>query len=441
MKIKSLTAALLAASVLVPAAPAFAQDKADALAAEIAAMRAKVESLEAEMAALKAEKPAEESGTTISWKGAPLIEDKDSGWSFKPRGRLQYDVAHVGSPDGVEDRGLGFSNELRRARLGVEGTIPGGFDYKFELDFAEGDAEITDATLGYDAGGGFGVTVGQHNNFQSLEELTSSRFTSFMERAAFTDAFNFERRVGLSAGYENGPLIANVGVFTDNVHDLDDENNSIGGDARLVFAPKMGETQLHFGGSAHFRDNKDLAERGDTIRYRQRPMVHSTDTRFLATPELGVTEETSYGLEAAAIHGPFHAAGEVHWLNADTIDDGASPTFFGGYAEVGYYLTGEARGYKGGKFDRTKVLNPLSQGGMGAFQVNLRYDHLDLNDETIIGGKQQGYQASLVWIPEDHVRFLLNYGRMSYDDAAIPAVGGDRDYSIDVFGARAQVDF
>src|SRR3546814_17660974 len=107
-----------------------------------------------------------------------------------------------------------------------------------------------------------------------------------MERAAFTDAFNFERRVGLSAGYENGPLIANVGVFTDNVHDLDDENNSIGGDARLVFAPKMGETQLHFGGSAHFRDNKDLAERGDTIRYRQRPMVHSPDTRFLATPAL-----------------------------------------------------------------------------------------------------------------------------------------------------------
>src|SRR3546814_16382077 len=113
-----------------------------------------------------------------------------------------------------------------------------------------------------------------------------------MERAAFTDAFNFERRVGLSAGYENGPLIANVGVFTDNVHDLDDENNSIGGDARLVFAPKMGETQLHFGGSAHFRDNKDLAERGDTIRYRQRPMVHSTATRFLAPPQLGVTERS-----------------------------------------------------------------------------------------------------------------------------------------------------
>jgi phosphate-selective porin OprO/OprP len=170
-------------------------------------------------------------------------------------------------------------------------------------------------------------------------------------------------------------------------------------------------------------------------------MVHTTDTRFLATPELGVTTETSYGLEAAAIHGPFHAAGEVHWLDADTIDDGASPTFFGGYAEVGYYLTGETRGYKGGKFDRTKVRNPVGKGGFGAFQVNLRYDYLDLNDDGIIGGKQQGYEAALIWIPQDYVRFMLNYGRMSYDDAAIPAAGGDRDYGIDVFGARAQVDF
>ena len=34
----------------------------------------------------------------------------------------------------------------------------------------------------------------------------------------------------------------------------------------------------------------------------------------------------------------------------------------GGYFEVGYYLTGESRGYKGGKWDRTKVLNPFDKG-------------------------------------------------------------------------------
>ena len=48
----------------------------------------------------------------------------------------------------------------------------------------------------------------------------------------------------------------------------------------------------------------------------------------------------------------------------------AIPSFCGGYAEVGYYLTGESRGYKGGKWDRTKVLKPFDKGGWGAIQLN-----------------------------------------------------------------------
>lgn len=435
---KIIVAALLSATALAAAAPARAQTQdAAALAAEIAAMRAQVESLEAKVKEL--EGAAKPEGP--SWKGAPVFEDKESGWSFKPRGRLQYDLGWVGTPEGVVDGGLGFSNELRRARLGVEGTMPGGFGYKFEADFADNGVEIADALISYDASDDLGLVVGHHNNFQSLEELTSSRFLSFMERAAFTDAFNFERRVGVSASYSAGDLLASAGVFTDSIGDLgNDENNALSFDGRLVFMPKLGSTQLHVGGSAHFRDNNDMAGAANT-RYRQRPFVHTTDTRFLATPALGIEKETNYGLELAAINGPFHAAGEVHWLKADALNPALDPTFFGGYAEVGYFLTGETRGYKNGQFDRTKVLNPVAKGGMGAFQVNLRYDHLDLNDDGVIGGKQQGYAASLIWIPQDYVRLLFNYSRLNYDDAAVAAAGGDRDYSIDVFGARAQIDF
>ncbi|HAV79428.1 MAG TPA: porin, partial [Erythrobacter sp.] len=42
-----------------------------------------------------------------------------------------------------------------------------------------------DAILSYEDGP-LEVAVGQHNNFQSLEELTSSLHTTFIERAAFT---------------------------------------------------------------------------------------------------------------------------------------------------------------------------------------------------------------------------------------------------------------
>jgi phosphate-selective porin OprO/OprP len=433
-------AALLAATALA-AAPARAQDDARSLAAEIAAMRAKIEALEAKVKEL--EGSAKKSAAAVpSWKGAPQLEDKAKGWSFKPRGRLQYDVGYVERPEGVNDTGLGFATELRRARIGVEGTIPGGFGYKFEFDVADNQVEVADALLSYQASKELGLIIGHHNNFQSLEELTSSRFLSFMERAAFTDAFNFERRVGLSATYAAGDFIAQAGVFTDSISDLasiGDDNNAVSADARIVYAPKLGEAQLHLGGSAHYRDNHDVADISRT-RYRQRPFVHTTDVRFLATPAVNVEKESHYGLEAAFIGGPLHAAAEAHWLNADAGPN-LSPAYFGGYAEVGYYLTGETRGYKSGQFDRTKVLKPVGGGGFGAIQVNLRYDYLDLNDGPIIGGIQQGYQASLIWIPQDHVRFLVNLGHLRYEDAAVAAAAGKRDYSINVAGARAQVDF
>jgi phosphate-selective porin OprO/OprP len=374
---------------------------------------------------------------SVRFEGAPRIGSAD-GWSLKPRGRLQYDFGHISRPAGVTAAGLGSVEELRRARIGVEGTMPGGFSYVFEIDVAPDVVEIIDANIRYKASDRITLTAGQHNNFQSLDELTSSLFSSFIERAAFTDAFNFERRVGLSGTYGNGPVTAQLGVFHDNLLDVDDSDSAMSVDGRLVYAPRLGPTQLHFGASAHWRDNGDLA---GTTRYRQRPLLHATDVRFVGTRALAVTEETDFGLEAAMIRGPLHVTGEAHWLNADTAAGGPSPTLFGGYAEIGWFLTGETRGYRGARWDRTRVRKSIEEGGFGALQVNLRYDYLDLDSGAVRGGRQNGLQASLIWIPTDHVRFMLNYARLSYDGAIVPAAGGDRSYGVDVVGARAQVDW
>lgn len=443
-----LSVVLLAGAAI--ASPAAAQPGGEDVAAELAALRARVTQLEERLGQTEAPPapappaaPASSSasGNGTVFRGAPQFSS--GGFTFKPRGRLQYDAGWVESPAGIADPGLGFGNELRRARLGVEGSIPGGFGYVFELDFADNQVEIVDALLSYRASSEATITIGQHNPFQSLEELTSSRFTSFIERAGFTDAFGFERRVGLSASYSDGPLLLQAGVFTDNIADLDtDENDSASLDARIVYAPKSGETQLHFGASGHYRSNGDLFDAGATTRYRQRPLVHFTDTRFVSTPALRVEDETSWGVEAAMIRGPFHAAAEAHWLRADT--PGASPTFFGFYVEAGVYLTGETRGYRGGRFDRTGVRRPVGggdQGGGGAVQLNLRYDRLDLDSDGIAGGTQDGWFASLIWIPQDYVRFMLNAGHLRYGNAAVAATGGDRSYGVNVVAARAQIDF
>ncbi|WP_338447041.1 porin [Pelagerythrobacter marensis] len=434
--------ALLAAPLAAQegSAEAAASDRLEALRAEMARLADRIETLEAELAAAKGtadaarSEPAPEprNATSIVWKGAPKIEG-EGGWSFKPRGRLQIDAGTFSAPaaTGVAD---GFGSEIRRARLGAEGDIPGGFGYKFELDFAGGEVEIADAIATY-ADGGLTISAGHHNTFQGLEELTSSRFISTMERAAFTDAFGFERRLGLSAQYAADAWLVQAGVFSDNADDLSNRNWSV--DGRVVAMPELGNARLHLGGSVHYADY----EEGTALRYRQRPFVHFTDVRFVDTGWFDAASELGMGLEAAAIAGPFHAAAEGFWQNVDRPGALPDPTFFGGYAEVGMFLTpGDSRGYKRGVFDRVKPANPVGEGGFGAVQVNLRYDRLDLVDAGIVGGTQDGYAVSLVWTPTAYTRFMANYGRMAYRNAVIPA-GGDGSYGVDAFAVRAQIDF
>jgi len=450
----ALTAALLATSMFSLPTAAHAQamtaEEAAQLRAELAALKAKVQTLETRLDAATAQ-PAPASApvttpappsvtakpaTEISWKGAPEIKTAD-GWSFKPRGRIQLDVAGIDAPAGATGIRGGTATEFRRVYLGVDGRIPGGFSYRVEADIANSEVELTDIYMTYGTGP-FSVTAGQIKPFWSLDDMTSDLFTSFTERAAFTQAFGFERRVGLSAQYKGKALLVQGGVFGDNARDLTDSNHSLSVDGRVVFMPKLGDTQLHLGASAHYRDPNDLAA---TNRYRARPFVHTTDVRLVDTGLLDISSERGLGLEGAVLAGPFHAAGEAYW---QTVNRSASadPTFFGGYAEIGMVLTpGDMRGYKDGAFDRLKPSKPIDAGGIGAIEVNARYDYLDLNDAGIVGGQQKTALIGLVWAPIDYIRITANYGKVWVDDARVAAANGDRNYSADTFGLRTQVDF
>ena len=453
-------AALPLIALAITATPALAQDRDE----EVETLRAQVETLNAQLSTLSArldqlervqdaavvefaasEAAAQASATTpaadsgsgmeVSMGAAPEVEG--GGFTFKPFGRLMLDAGWTSIPEGVAAND-GFDAEVRRARLGVEGDIPGGFGYKMEIDFSSGDVEITDALLSYEAGD-VGLTVGQHNNFQSLEELTSSRFTSFIERAAFTDAFGFERRLGVSAQYGSGPVLVQAGVFYDNLADLPG-SDAWSVDGRAVYFPTMGDTQLHFGGSLHYAGLGD----GDTVRYRQRPLVHFTSERLVNTGTLGADGEFGAGIELAAINGPFHFAAEAFRQELSGLPGDTDADFFGGYIEGGFFLTpGDSRGYRGGRWNRTRPATPVGEGGFGALQVNLRYDYLDLTDVDagVIGGHQNGYQASFIWTTTDYTRFQVNYGKLSYDDAVLALPDGSRDYSVDVVGLRAEFDF
>jgi len=409
--------------------------RADAAEARTGTAIAEAQAARAEAAKLAAvaAKPAEPP-VAVAWKGAPEFTGKD-GWSFKPRGRLQVDTGGVDAPG--TNTSLGMATELRRAFLGVDGTMPGGIGYRAEIDVANSGVEITDLYLTYKASPKLTLTLGQHKPFWGMEEMTSDLFTSMMERAAFNSAFGYERRVGLSAAYQGKAVLVQGGVFTDNAADLSlDTNNSYSVDGRVVLMPKVGGGQVHLGGSVHYRDFNDAAA---TTRYRARPFLHTTDVRLVNTGSIAATGETGYGLEAAYINGRFHASAETAWIRPHRpgLTD---PSFNGGFAEVGYLLTDDTTAYKNGVYERIRPKAPLGKGGIGAIQTNLRYDWLDLNSGAIVGGRQQVLGASVLWMPTDYVRFIVNYGHLWLNDVAVTA-NGKRDYQADAFGMRAQFDF
>ena len=102
---------------------------------------------------------------------------------------------------------------------------------------------------------------------------------------------------------------------------------------------------------------------------------------------------------------------------------------------------GDRRGYKDGSFDRLAPSRPITAGGPGAIEINARYDHLDLSDAGITGGRQRTLGVAVVWAPIPYLRLTANYGHLMYDDAAIGSTSGDRSYSADAFGLRTQIDF
>jgi phosphate-selective porin OprO and OprP len=412
---------------------AAAQTKAEA--ATVAAAAATQTARTAQTAA--AQSVTAKPDTQVTWDGAPKLATKD-GWSFKPRGRLQIDTAGVDAPRGItSSEKLGIGTEFRRGYIGFDGTMPGGFGYRVEADLANSAVDLTDLYLTYKATPELTVTVGQHKPFQSMEDMTSDLFTSFMERAAFNSGFGFERRVGLSATWTGKQVLVQGGVFTDNAADLNnDANNSYSIDGRVVFMPKLGDGQLHLGASFHNRQFNDIST---TARYRVRPFVHTTDLRLIDTGNFSAKGERQLGAEFAYIQGRFHATAESAWMTARRPGL-ADPTFNGGYAELGWMLTDDVTAYKNGVYDRMRPKKPVGGGGMGAVQINARYDWLDLSDKSVIGGRQTVMGLSALWMPTAYVRFILNYGHLRFRQAAV-RVGTDRDYSADSLGMRAQFDF
>lgn len=437
---KSLLASAAVWALILPGTANAQGDRLAELEPLMNTQAANMETMRIEIEAIKKEKKSGDKGAGFIEKfgAAPTFASDDGVFSFKPRGRLFIDFWNSNDDKNLEND---FdATEVRTARLGGEGTIT-GIKYKLEAEFEEdGLTGLTDAYLQIKAFKPLVFTIGQQKTGNSLEELTSSRHITFMERGGMTDVFSFSRQIGIKASHDADNWGAAVGLFRGSFGDkTPDEETTVAG--RTYFHGKVANDKgmFHVGGSFRYRD---FAKTAQTVKYRQRPHSH-IQTRYVNTGTLAADEDLFFGVEGAVVLGPFSSQAEWGWQSAKAIG-GSDPDFNAGYVDISYFITGETRSYKKGFFQRPKVKKPLGQGGYGAWQVAFRTDFVDLRDSAVQGGEQVTYIVGVNWYLNRWSRIMFNYAHSDIDDstagaAALTDIQGENQ--IDSFGFRTQFDF
>jgi len=382
-------------------------------------------------------------GLTLFSVAAAVAEIKitsdDGKFETRLGGRVQVDAAWY-DEDNVNLDGEN-GTEFRRARLFVKGTMHDVWNFKGQYDFAGNEAEIKDAYIGYTGFQPVKFKIGQFKQPFGLEEMTSSKYITFMERAMATNAFATGRRIGLGANYAADHWTWAISVYGREEGDDTTGDEGYGAGARLTWAPWNGKTRvIHLGLAGAWEDPND-----NDVRFRSRPESHKTDTRLVDTEDIPEPDNFArYGLEAATVLGPFSLQGEYMGVAAQS-DQVSDPDFNGWYAYGSWFITGESRKYKKGKFGRVNPKSVVGKGGIGAWELALRYSSIDLDDADTQGGEEDNITVGVNWYATGHVRFMANYVRVDADpfttEHSLDVDPGEDDDSPNIFQLRAQVDF
>ena len=326
----------------------------------------------------------------------------DENWRARVGGRLHLDFTRF--DDDVTNLGNG-EFDVRRARLFFDLRAFEDWRVKVdgELSDEKGRRGWRNVFLQY---GGFERLRLRLGNFIapiSLEENTSSNDITFMERSlmnAFTPSF----QTGLSALYSGKQRwTVHAGVFFQPLGDRDDDRRRADGVsfvARGTWVPwgdRDRKRFIHLGGSIEYRNLNDR------FRIRTRPESGSAE-RLISTDTLRDADDVvTFGLEAAAVWGPFSIQGEYIRTNLFRSEDVA---FDGGYVQLSWFPTGENRRYT---VKRGTFLSMRPRSRWGALELAARYSAIDLTDRDVIGGDEQNVTLGVNWYLTRYVRVMFNY--------------------------------
>ena len=348
--------------------------------------------------------------------------------SFEFGGQIVADSAWFDDEDGVATN----EQDIRRARVFVKGQALPSLKYEIEYSFT-GSNNWKDVYLEYEALPQLFIKAGNIKEPMGLEALTSSKYNTFMERS-LAQALLSKRKLGIQARYllkeSDNYYTLTMGAFgksLDEVIENEDAEKSVV--ARATYAYRPSKTKLlHLGVASSYSDYD-----GASLSLNTEPEADLFDRKLVSTKVKDVQNTQRVDIESAIIYDSFAFQGEYLWIGVDNID--TEYDFQSWYLQGSWFITGETKQYKAKKaiFSRVKPLSPLTEGGLGAWELALRMSYLDLDDQDEEESIEKNYTVGLNWYTTDNLRIMANYIHATLSEPDVE--------SEDIMQVRMQFDF
>jgi len=402
----------------------------------------------------------------VHWKNGLHLDSKNV--QMKIGGRIMIDnwfvddddlvsaAAAAGAAGVIDDADYESGVEWRRLWIYNSGVLYKHVEWKLEIDFADpNDPSLRDTYFGLvDMDDCLGcampnIRIGHFKVPFCLEELTSSKYITMMERAEPANVFapSFRYQIMLHDSFRGGQLNYAASYWltesADDVSQIEFDNEGAsdgwGWAGRITYTPwydcECSCRRLHVGVGAY--NVTDIQE----IRYSADGYSRvGTTSPLVDTTTFPADGVFTWNVELALVYGPFTLQGEYFSAAVDSPATG-DPTFSGWYATASYWLTGECSNYKKGVFDRvTPCCNFLDNDCCckGALQLAVRYDFLDLTDGAIVGGELTHFIVGVNWHLNPNARIMLNWFTSNTNGNAQL---NNIDESYTGLGLRFQVDW
>jgi phosphate-selective porin OprO/OprP len=416
--------------------------------AEVEALYEEIEALQLQMTqmSLSGGGGGGNNGPTSWRRGGPEFRSADGFYRLHLRGRVAFDVYnHTGSR--FDDRNI-TGTEMRAVRLGAQGMI-GAMRYKVDVDFADQEVSVKDAWIGWNWRAfnlPMEVFLGNRLKDRSIDGAGTLSRNPFMERNAVASVgAAVNGYYGLGVNYKVYGRIWHIGasIAGDQIDNSGTESDSITYTIRGHINPiKTGTGFVHLGSWYYYEELAD-----DVTSVNNAPRIGGNFNDNLRVSGSAIADpkrNEAYGLELGGVYRNLWGLSE--WTQRRLVA-GIGP---GGLNErvdrdawsvsAGWLITGERPGFstRSGIWGTTRVLRPVTEGGIGAFELAARVDRYDFQSFNTNGGDGRRTTLGLNWYLNNHARLMLNYIDWETSNRVGGFQGPDTGRSI---GMRAQVLF